>query len=63
MLVHQTGAFLGIALGGWLAEHTGHDTLLWLIDIGLALAAAALVWPRPFRLRADAAMPAAAPSR
>lgn len=63
MLVHQTGAFLGIALGGWLAEHTGHDTGLWLIDIGLALTAAALVWPRPLRLRADAAMPAAAPSR
>ena len=45
MLVHQSGSFLGIAAGGWLAERTGSDTPLWLMDIALALLAAALVWP------------------
>ena len=45
MLVHQVGSFAGIWLGGWAVESTGSDQLLWLIDMGLALAAAALVWP------------------
>lgn len=45
MLVHQVGGFAGIALGGWIADATGADTGLWLIDLALALAAAALVWP------------------
>jgi len=45
MLVHQVGGFAGIWLGGWAAEVTGNDRLLWLIDIGLALGAVALVWP------------------
>jgi predicted MFS family arabinose efflux permease len=46
MLVHQVGSFAGIWLGGWAAEVTGSDQLLWCIDAGLALCAAALVWPR-----------------
>lgn len=46
MLVHQVGAFAGIWFGGWAAEVTGDDTLLWLVDIALALVAAALVLPR-----------------
>jgi len=46
MLVHQIGSFAGIWLGGWAAEVTGSDRLLWCIDAALALGAAALVWPR-----------------
>jgi predicted MFS family arabinose efflux permease len=46
MLVHQAGSFAGIWLGGWAAAATGSDTLLWTVDIALALLAAALVWPR-----------------
>lgn len=45
MLVHQIGGFIGIWLGGWVADMTGQDRVLWLIDITLALAAALLVWP------------------
>lgn len=46
MLVHQVGAFAGIWFGGWAADVTGNDTLLWLVDIALALGAAALVLPQ-----------------
>jgi hypothetical protein len=46
MLVHQAGSFGGIWLGGWAAQATGSDQLLWSVDAGLALGAAALVWPR-----------------
>lgn len=49
MLVHQVGSFSGIWLGGWAAQATGSDQLLWCIDVGLALCAAALVWPRAKR--------------
>jgi hypothetical protein len=45
MVVHQAGSFAGISLGGWAAQATGNDTLLWTADIALALLAAALVWP------------------
>jgi len=45
MLVHQVGSSVGIWLGGWLAHHTGRDSTFWAIDLLLALAAAALVWP------------------
>lgn len=43
-LVHQVGSFSGAWLGGVVAEATGRDTLLWSIDIGLALTAIALQW-------------------
>lgn len=43
MLVHQAGGFAGIWFGGWAAEATGNDVLLWSIDIALAVAAALLV--------------------
>ena len=46
MLVHQMGSFGGIWFGGWAALATGSDRLLWCVDIALALAAMALVWPR-----------------
>jgi predicted MFS family arabinose efflux permease len=59
MLLHQVGGFLGIWLGGWVAEATGSDRLLWMTDIALALGAATLVWPlrepRAPSLRAAAA--------
>ena len=53
MLVHQVGSFMGIWLGGWAVEATGSDQLLWLIDLGLALAAAAMVWPARARPTAN----------
>jgi predicted MFS family arabinose efflux permease len=40
-LVHQFGSFAGAWLGGVAAEATGSDTLMWSIDIGLALLAVA----------------------
>jgi predicted MFS family arabinose efflux permease len=46
MLIHQVGCFAGIWLGGWAAQITGSDQLWWCVDAGLALCAAALVWPR-----------------
>jgi predicted MFS family arabinose efflux permease len=46
MLVHQVGSFAGVWFGGWAAQATGSDDLLWSVDIALALGAAALVWPR-----------------
>jgi predicted MFS family arabinose efflux permease len=46
MLVHQVGSFAGIWLGGWAAEATGSDRLLWMLDIALAALAMALLWPR-----------------
>jgi predicted MFS family arabinose efflux permease len=55
MLVHQAGSFLGIWLGGWAVQATGSDTLLWLVDAGLAIAAAAMVWPARGRRAANAA--------
>lgn len=45
MLVHQLGSFAGIWFGGWAAQATGNDRLLWFVDIGLALGATTLVWP------------------
>jgi len=58
MLVHQVGSFGGIWFGGWAAQTTGADHLLWRVDIALALCAAALVWPRRVRHPATAAVPA-----
>jgi predicted MFS family arabinose efflux permease len=40
-LVHQIGSFAGAWLGGVAAEATGNDTLMWSIDIALALLAIA----------------------
>jgi predicted MFS family arabinose efflux permease len=55
MLVHQMGSFAGIWLGGWAAEATGSDQLLWCVDAGLALCAAALVWPGGAAMRGQRA--------
>ncbi|MBG9389444.1 MFS transporter [Caenimonas aquaedulcis] len=46
MVVHQLGSFAGIWLGGWAAEATGSDALLWGIDLPLCLVAALIVMPR-----------------
>ncbi len=51
MLVHQIGGFAGIWFGGWAAQETGNDRLLWCIDFALAMVAMALVWPRASRPR------------
>jgi predicted MFS family arabinose efflux permease len=51
MLVHQLGSFVGIGFGGWAAQVTGGDNWSWRLDLGLALAAAALIWPRQTTLR------------
>jgi predicted MFS family arabinose efflux permease len=45
-VVHQLGSFAGIWLGGWAAQATGSDSLLWGIDLSLALVAAWIVLPR-----------------
>jgi predicted MFS family arabinose efflux permease len=42
MLVHQTGGFLGVWLGGLALERCGDYGLIWRIDILAALAAVAL---------------------
>jgi predicted MFS family arabinose efflux permease len=52
MLVHQLGSFAGIGFGGWAAQVSGSDDWVWRVDIVLALAAAALVWPRQALRRA-----------
>ena len=49
MLVHQVGGFAGVWLGGWAAQATGSDHLLWMVDIALAIFAAGLVWRRRAR--------------
>lgn len=51
MLVHQIGGFAGIWLGGWAAQATGNDRLLWCVDFALAMVAMALVWPGTARPR------------
>lgn len=42
---HQIGAFLGVWLGGRLYDTTGSYTLVWMIAIGLGVAAAVLHLP------------------
>ena len=40
MLTHQVGGFLGAWLGGQVFQSTGSFNTIWMIDIGLAVAAA-----------------------
>jgi MFS family permease len=44
-LSHQTGAFLGVWLGGVLYDETGSYNIVWWIAVALAIAAAVLHWP------------------
>ncbi|MCB1825906.1 MAG: MFS transporter, partial [Candidatus Competibacteraceae bacterium] len=55
-LFHQIGAFLGGWLGGYLYDATGSYRAVWIIAIGLSLAAALLNWP----IREQAVCPATA---
>lgn len=55
-LFHQVGAFLGGWLGGYLYDATGSYRVVWIIAIGLSLAAALLNWP----IREQAVRPATA---
>ena len=55
-LFHQIGAFLGGWLGGYLYDATGSYRAVWIIAIGLSLAAALLNWP----IREQAVRPATA---
>ena len=45
MLTHQVGGFLGAWLGGQVFQATGSFDIVWMIDIGLAVAAALLHLP------------------
>ena len=55
-LFHQIGAFIGGWLGGYLYDATGSYHAVWIIAIGLSLAAALLNWP----IREQAVRPATA---
>jgi MFS family permease len=45
MLTHQVGGFLGAWLGGQVFQATGSFNVVWMIDIGLAVAAAMMHLP------------------
>jgi predicted MFS family arabinose efflux permease len=57
-MLHQAGAFLGSWLGGVALEATGSYDSMWLADLGLAIAAAAVALT--IRERNNAAQPAPA---
>lgn len=64
LFVHQIGSFLGAWLGGIELEATGGYTLMWSIDVALALAAALAYLPvREARSAAAAPALAVAASR
>lgn len=44
-LWHQVGSFFGVAMGGYLFDHTGSYSLMWMIAIAAGLFAAAVNWP------------------
>ncbi len=51
MLAHQVGGFLGAWMGGQVFEATGSFDAMWMVDIGLAVAAALVHLPiREMRL-------------
>ncbi|MCG6658972.1 MFS transporter [Halomonas campisalis] len=43
-LFHQLGSFMGVWLGGWLYDLTGHYDVVWKIAIMLSVVAALLHW-------------------
>ena len=52
MLAHQVGGFLGAWMGGQVFEATGSFDAMWMVDIGLAVAAALVHLPiREMRLQ------------
>lgn len=44
-LSHQVGSFVGVALGGYLFDHTGSYNVMWIIAIGAGIFAAIVNWP------------------
>jgi MFS family permease len=44
-LFHQVGSFLGVAIAGYLFDSTGSYHLMWLLTIGMGVAAALINWP------------------
>lgn len=44
-LFHQVGSFLGVAFGGYLFDTTGSYNLMWLLTIGMGVAAALVNLP------------------
>ena len=59
---HQLGSFAGAWLAGYLYDAYGSYELMWWIDVGLGLLAAALHWPineRPVERLAGASTSAA----
>jgi MFS family permease len=44
-LFHQVGSFLGVAFGGYLFDTTGSYKLMWLLTIGMGVAAALINLP------------------
>jgi MFS family permease len=44
-LSHQIGSFVGVALGGYLFDHTGSYNIMWGIAIGAGVFAAIVNWP------------------
>ncbi|MDP1718054.1 MAG: MFS transporter, partial [Burkholderiales bacterium] len=44
-LFHQVGSFLGVFIGGYLFDTTGSYHLMWILTIGMGVAAALINWP------------------
>jgi MFS family permease len=44
-LSHQVGSFVGVALGGYLFDHTGSYNIMWTLAIGAGVFAAIVNWP------------------
>ncbi len=44
-LFHQVGSFLGVFIGGYLFDATGSYNLMWILTIGMGVAAALIHWP------------------
>jgi len=39
------GSFLGVFIGGYLFDTTGSYNLMWILTIGMGVAAALINWP------------------
>ena len=44
-LFHQVGSFLGVGIGAHLFDTTGSYNLMWMLTIGMGIAAALINWP------------------
>jgi predicted MFS family arabinose efflux permease len=57
---HQLGSFFGVAIGGWLFDHTGSYQLMWWLTVGMGVIAAVLNLPVDDRQVARLRRPAGA---